>query len=55
MVEAINPECQQGKHPNCDGVAMCADDKCEAFHTCTCECHWSDGNYSLVGTNPSQA
>jgi len=52
---AINPECKQGKHPNCDGMAMCADLKCEAFHTCTCECHWSAGGYELARTKPSQA
>jgi hypothetical protein len=36
---AINPECQQGKHPNCDGKAMCDWPACDDIHYCQCSCH----------------
>lgn len=35
MMAALNPECQQGKHDNCDGNALHPDDSigpCECPH-----------------------
>ena len=37
--EAINPECQQGKHANCDLRAMCRNPQCDGIHRCDCFCH----------------
>jgi hypothetical protein len=36
---AINPECKAGKHPNCDGGAMCNHILCDDIHLCECDCH----------------
>lgn len=36
-MSAINPECAQGKHDNCDGMAM--DDASDDIVTCQCSCH----------------
>lgn len=34
---AINPECQQGKHDNCDGIAV--DPDSGDLTSCQCDCH----------------
>lgn len=34
---AINPECAEGKHHNCDEVAL--DHAADVFVSCECDCH----------------
>ena len=33
----MNPECRDGKHPNCDGQAW--DDDADELTACRCSCH----------------
>lgn len=38
MPDPVGPDCRDGKHPACDGLAL--DEHIDQIVACECPCHW---------------
>jgi hypothetical protein len=54
-VRAINPECAQGKHGNCNDKAMCPDEYCNLIHYCRCPCHALPEGEIMAAPQPKES